>query len=235
VDTDNWIFSRPLHLEQGMDIAEKLIDTGKISFMIVDSVAAMTPKDELEGNITDNSIGLQARKLGQTFRKMAGLISRKGVVAVFLNQIREKVGVYFGDPTVTPGGKALKFYSSIRIRITGSKSKIYNENERIMKGSVLKNSTSTKQGGEFVYLIRPDIGISYCDELFDLAMENGIITESGKNIFSICKHDVKGRDKFVDYICKSDKVKEYILQNLNDKQTERDKDNKLQVAEVSGS
>jgi recombination protein RecA len=115
VDTENLILSQPDTGEQALEIAEALIRSGAIDVLVVDSVAALVPKAEIEGDMGDSHVGLQARLMSQAMRKLAGVTSKSKSVAIFINQIREKVGVMFGSPETTPGGRALKFYSTIRL------------------------------------------------------------------------------------------------------------------------
>lgn len=120
--SDNvWLYAQPDYMEQGLDAASTLMETGEVSCLIIDSVASMVPKAELEGTIEDYSIGLQARKMGQALRKMTGLFETTGTIGIFINQLRDKVGgnpyEKRFDPTVTPGGRALKFYASIRLEM----------------------------------------------------------------------------------------------------------------------
>ena len=117
VDIDNLILSQPDTGEQALEIAEALIRSGSVDAIVVDSVAALVPEAEINGEMGDSHIGLQARLMSQAMRKLSGAISKSGTIAIFINQIREKVGVMFGNPETTPGGRALKFYASVRLEI----------------------------------------------------------------------------------------------------------------------
>lgn len=117
VDIDNLLISQPDTAEQGLEIAETLVRSGAIDVLVVDSVAALVPRAELEGDMGDAHVGLQARLMSQALRKLSGVISRSRTIAIFINQLREKVGVFFGNPETTPGGRALKFYSSVRLDV----------------------------------------------------------------------------------------------------------------------
>ena len=117
VDIDNLYLSQPDHGEQGLEIAEAFVRSGAVDIVVVDSVAALTPKAEIEGEMGDTHVGLQARLMSQALRKLSGAISKSNTTAIFINQIREKVGVMFGNPETTPGGRALKFYSSVRLEV----------------------------------------------------------------------------------------------------------------------
>ena len=117
VDTDNLLISQPDTGEQALEIAEALIRSGAVDVVAVDSVAALVPKAEIEGEMGDSHVGLQARLMSQAMRKLTGAISKSQTIAIFINQIREKVGIMFGNPEVTTGGRALKFYSSVRLEV----------------------------------------------------------------------------------------------------------------------
>lgn len=117
VDIENLLIAQPDTAEQGLEIAETLVRSGAIDVLVVDSVAALVPRAELEGDMGDAHVGLQARLMSQALRKLSGVISRSRTIAIFINQLREKVGVFFGNPETTPGGRALKFYSSIRLDV----------------------------------------------------------------------------------------------------------------------
>ena len=122
VDIDNLLISQPDTGEQALEIAEALVRSGAVDVVVVDSVAALTPRAELEGEMGDAHVGLQARLMSQALRKLTGAISKSQTVAIFINQIREKVGVMFGNPEVTPGGRALKFYASVRLEVRKTES-----------------------------------------------------------------------------------------------------------------
>src|SRR5688500_13681089 len=117
VDVDNLLISQPDNGEQALEIAEVLVRSGAIDVIVIDSVAALVPRAELEGEMGDSHVGLQARLMSQAMRKLAGIVSKTNTCLVFINQIREKIGVMYGNPETTPGGKALKFYTSVRIDI----------------------------------------------------------------------------------------------------------------------
>ena len=122
VDINELLLSQPDNGEQALEITEALVRSGAISVIVIDSVAALVPQAEIEGEMGDSHVGLQARLMSQALRKLAGVINKTGTIAIFINQLREKVGVMFGNPEVTPGGRALKFYSSIRLDIRRSES-----------------------------------------------------------------------------------------------------------------
>ncbi|MCL4157123.1 UNVERIFIED_CONTAM: hypothetical protein GTU68_000275, partial [Idotea baltica] len=120
VDIDNLIISQPDNGEQGLEIADNLIRSGAIDIVVIDSVAALTPKSEIEGEMGDSKMGLHARLMSQALRKLTGSISKTGCTVIFINQLREKIGVMFGNPETTTGGNALKFYASVRLDIRRS-------------------------------------------------------------------------------------------------------------------
>src|SRR5659263_29742 len=117
VDIDNLLVSQPDNGEQALEIAEALVRSGAIDVIVIDSVAALVPRAEIDGEMGDSHVGLQARLMSQALRKLAGVISKSGTVCIFINQLREKVGVMFGSPEITPGGRALKFYASVRLDV----------------------------------------------------------------------------------------------------------------------
>ena len=180
VDIDNLILSQPDSGEQALEIAEMLASSGAIDVIVVDSVAALVPQAELDGVMSDNQVGLQARLMSKGLRKIAGILNRTGTVVIFINQLREKVGVVYGNPEVTTGGRALKFYASIRIDIRRAEA-IKNGSDIVgntVKIKVVKNKVAPPFKSCVVDMIYGQ-GISKYGELLDLGEQFGLLQKSG--------------------------------------------------------
>jgi recombination protein RecA len=180
VDIDNLLISQPDCGEQALEIADNLIRSSAIDILVIDSVAALTPKSEIEGEMGESKLGLQARLMSQALRKMTGTISKTGCICVFINQLREKIGVMFGNPETTTGGNALKFYSSVRIDIRRS-TQIKDGDKTIgnrTRVKIVKNKVAAPfRGAQFDIMYGE--GISKTGEIIDLGVEHGIVEKSG--------------------------------------------------------
>ncbi|MCI1283965.1 recombinase RecA [Lacticaseibacillus songhuajiangensis] len=204
VNIDDLLLSQPDTGEQGLEIADALVSSGAIDIVVIDSVAALVPKAEIDGDIGDSHVGLQARLMSQALRKLSGQINRTKTIAIFINQIREKVGVMFGNPETTPGGRALKFYATIRLEVRRA--------EQIKdNGVVIGNRTKIKVAKNKVAppfrVAEVDImygqGISQTGELIDMAVDKDIINKSGS--WYSYKDDRIGQGR--------ENVKKYLVDN----------------------
>ena len=201
VDVDSLLVSQPDTGEQALEITEALVRSNAIDVIVIDSVAALVPRAEIEGDMGDTHVGLQARLMSQALRKLAGAISKSNCVAIFINQLREKVGVIYGNPEVTPGGRALKFYSSVRIEVR--------------KGEILKSGTDIIGARTKVKVVKNKIappfrtaefdviygqGISRVGELLDIAVQLEIVQKSGAWFSYNGERIGQGRDKTKEFL-----------------------------------
>lgn len=215
VDVDSLLVSQPDTGEDALEIAEALIRSGAIDVIVIDSVAALVPKAEIEGEMGDSHVGLHARLMSQALRKLAGAINKSNCVAIFINQLREKVGVVYGNPEVTTGGRALKFYSSVRIDIR--KQEVLKQNGEMIgahtKAKVVKNKLAPPfREAEFDIMYGK--GISRIGELLDLAVKADIVQKAGAWFSYDGKRLGQGRDN----------VKELLE---NDKELSKEIEDKL--------
>ena len=201
VDIDELYVSQPDNGEQALDICEALVRSGAIDIVVIDSVAALVPKAEIEGDMGDSHVGLQARLMSQALRKLAGVISKTNAIAIFINQLREKVGVVYGNPEVTTGGKALKFYASVRIDIRKSEA-IKDGTEIIgnrVKIKIVKNKVAPPFKSCQVDMLYGE-GISREGEVLDLAVERELIKKSGSFYSYNGERIAQGRDAARKYL-----------------------------------
>jgi recombination protein RecA len=212
IDLENLYFSQPDNGEQALEIADTLVRSGALDIVAIDSVAALVPRAEIEGEMGDSHVGLQARLMSQALRKLSGSLSRSGTTAIFINQLREKIGVMFGSPETTPGGRALKFYSSVRldIRRIGAL-KVGNDtvgNQTRVK--VVKNKVAPPfKTVEFDVMYGE--GISREGSLLDIGIENGVIQKSGAWFAYGDERLGQGRENAKQFLKENDEVRERIL------------------------
>jgi len=181
IDTENLLISQPDNGEQALEIAEQLIRSGALDVIVIDSVAALTPKAELEGDMGDSRMGLQARLMSQALRKLTGAINKTGCACIFINQLREKIGVMFGNPETTTGGNALKFYASVRLDIRRI-GQIKNSPDQILGNRTKVKVVKNKVAPPFK-IVEFDImygeGISKVGEILDIGVELSIVEKAG--------------------------------------------------------
>ncbi len=215
VDIENLILSQPDNGEQALDIAEALIKSGSVDIIVVDSVAALVPEAELNGDMGDSHVGLHARLMSQAMRKLAGIINKTNCVAVFINQIREKVGIMFGNPETTTGGRALKFYASVRLDIR--KGEAIKDGTNILGNrtnvKVVKNKVAPPFKTAEVEIIYGE-GISRLGEVVDLAVKYEIINKSGAWFSYNGTKIAQGRENTKEYLKNNPEVLKEIEEKV---------------------
>ena len=221
VNIDELILSQPDSGEQALEIVEMLASSGGIDLIIVDSVAALVPQAELDGVMSDNSVGLQARLMSKAMRKIAGVLNKKECAVIFLNQLREKVGVMYGNPETTSGGRALKFYASIRIDIRRTEalkngSDIYGNTVKV---KIVKNKVAPPFRSCEIDIIYGQ-GISKEAEILDKAVELGLIKKSGSWFEYQGNKIAQGRDSAKEYLKSNEDITESLIQQIRSSQSE---------------
>lgn len=237
VDTDSLLVSQPDTGEQALEIAEELIRSNAIDVLVMDSVAAMVPRAELEGEMGDTHVGLQARLMSQGLRKLTGFISKSKCVAIFINQLREKVGVMYGNPEVTPGGRALKFYSSVRLEVRRVEA-IKDGSDMIgnrTRAKIVKNKVAPPFKEAF-FDIMYGTGISKSGEILDMAAELDIIKKSGSWFSYNGERLGQGRDTVKVYLQENpdfmEEVSTLIREKLNGSIKEEEPEEKAAPAKA---
>lgn len=235
VDIENLYLSQPDHGEQGLEIAEAFVRSGAVDIVVIDSVAALTPKAEIEGEMGDSHVGLQARLMSQALRKLSAAISKSKTTAIFINQIREKVGVMFGNPEITPGGRALKFYSSVRLEVRRS------ENLKIgtdivgnrTKIKVVKNKVAPPFKVAEVDIMYGE-GISRTGETIDLGVEMEIVQKSGAWYSYNGERLGQGKEKVKEHLSNNPELYEEISTKLRNALGFGKKDDKVAESNEEG-
>ena len=230
VDLDNLYVSQPDNGEQALDIADYLVDSGAVDLIVVDSVAALTPKAEIEGDMGDSHVGLQARLMSQALRKLAAITNKKNACVIFINQLREKIGVMFGNPETTPGGKALKFYASVRLDVR--KADTLKDGAEIVgnrtKVKVVKNKLAPPfKTAEFDIVYGKGISQSGC--ILDLAVAANIVEKSGSWFAYNGEKIGQGRDNSKNYLSANpavmEEIKNKLLAQIEDKKGKAESEN----------
>jgi len=214
VDTDNLIISQPDTGEQALEITETLVRSGALDIIVIDSVAALVPKSEIEGEMGDAQMGVQARLMSQAMRKLTGVISKSNVCVIFINQIREKIGVMFGNPETTTGGRALKFYSSVRLDIRRTAS--VKDGDEVtgsrVKVKVVKNKVAPPFK-EAEFDIMYGSGISTEGDLADMGINLGLIEKSG-TWFTLNQERMQGRENLKRFLIENPEVLKELDQKV---------------------
>lgn len=215
VDTDNLFVSQPDNGEQALEITEALIRSGDVDVVVIDSVAALVPKAELEGDMGDPQMGLQARLMSQALRKLTAVVSKSNTILIFINQLRDKLGVMFGSPETTTGGKALKFYSSVRIDIR--KIQAIKDGDKVIgartRAKIVKNKVGTPfKEAEFDIIYGE--GISSEGDLIDVGIVSGVLEKAGAWISFEKEHVGQGREKARIFLQQNPNIKDKIYSKI---------------------
>ena len=236
VDINSLLFSQPDSGEQGLEIVDSLVRSSAIDMVVIDSVAALTPQAEIDGDMGASHVGLHARMMSQAMRKLAGTISKANAVAVFINQVREKVGVMFGNPEVTTGGRALKFYATMRMEVR--------------KGEVLKQGTETIGNRTKIKITKNKVapplkvaefdiiygeGFSKIGSIIDLAVEKEIVTKKAAYYYYGNEQKFNGKEKFKDFLKENPKIADEIdakIRNILFKDVELEASNEEEIEEM---
>ena len=217
VDVDSLLVSQPDNGEQALEITEQLVRSGAVDIIVVDSVAALVPRSEIEGDMGDSHVGLHARLMSQALRKLTGAINKSNCVIIFINQLREKVGVIYGNPEVTTGGRALKFYSSMRIDVRKVEQLKASGNEFIgsrTRAKIVKNKVAPPfKQAEFDIMY--GTGIDKVGEIADLSVALGIATKGGA-WFTYGEERFQGKEKFKEYIKSNPDVQAELEKKIKD-------------------
>ncbi len=230
VNIDELLLSQPDTGEQALEIAEALVRSGAIDIIVIDSVAALVPKAEIEGEMGDSHVGLQARLMSQALRKLSGAINKSNTITIFINQIREKVGVMFGNPETTPGGRALKFYSSVRLEVRRAEqlkqgNDIVGNKTRI---KVVKNKVAPPFRTADVDIMYGE-GISKEGEILDMATELDIVQKSGAWYSYNEERLGQGRENSKTFLKENLQIRDDIANKVREHYQISDKDNSIQL------
>ncbi|NCA92456.1 recombinase RecA, partial [bacterium] len=219
VDLRNLYVSQPDNGEQALDIAEELVKSGSIDVVVIDSVAALAPKAEIEGDMGDSHVGLQARLMSQALRKLTGVVKKSNTCIIFINQLREKVGVMFGNPETTAGGKALKFYASMRFDVRKGEGIKGNNNDIVgnrTKVKIIKNKMAAPfKSCEFDIIFGTGISKNGC--ILDLAVEQELIKKTGSWYSYKEERIAQGRDKAVEFLNANPETADALEKQLREK------------------
>ena len=228
VDVDNLLLSQPDTGEQALEICETLVRSGCIDVVVIDSVAALVPRAEIEGEMGDSHVGLQARLMSQALRKLAPVVSKSNTICIFINQLREKVGVMFGNPETTPGGRALKFYASVRLDVRKVETlrngtDVVGSHTRV---KVVKNKVAPPfKEAEFDIMYGKGVSSEGC--IIDLGVENNIIDKSGSWFAYNGSKIAQGRDAAKQYLIDHPEVKDEIEEKIRESYMPADDDDEV--------